>query len=216
MFFNRLVNVVQYVTLAAVAFFVGMLVFYDPAEPTVDMASVDPAGNDLGAQLYEVKCSGCHGLEGEGTYAPELADGAVLRAFPDEADEIALVTAGSGGGAMPGFAGELTAEEIAAIVAFTREEMAGAPSAAAAESADPALIAAGAAIYEETCGGCHGADGEGGFGPQLAGGEVVANYPDVADQIAVVTAGRGSMPSYDGKMSPEDIEAVVAYTRTMP
>ena len=40
-------------------------------------------------------------------------------------------------------------------------------------------------------------------------------YPDPADQIAVVTNGRGGMPAFGEKLSEEEIAAVVEYTRTV-
>ena len=71
----------------------------------------------------------------------------------------------------------------------------------------------GAAIFASNCATCHGADGEGSLGPQLAG-KVAAKFPDVADQIAVVTNGRNGMPSFEGGLSKEQIQQVVEYTRT--
>ena len=38
-------------------------------------------------------------------------------------------------------------------------------------------------------------------------------FPDANDQIAVVTKGRGSMPSFADSLTPEQIAAVVDYTR---
>jgi mono/diheme cytochrome c family protein len=73
--------------------------------------------------------------------------------------------------------------------------------------------APGATIFSESCAGCHGADGAGGVGPKLAG-QVVDDFPDAADEIAVVTNGRRSMPSFEGTLTPEEIEQVVEYTRT--
>jgi mono/diheme cytochrome c family protein len=72
---------------------------------------------------------------------------------------------------------------------------------------------AGAAIYSTRCAGCHGADGGGGFGPTLGGGVVAAKYPNAADQVAVVTKGRGSMPTFGDSLTAEQIAAVVSYTR---
>ena len=40
-----------------------------------------------------------------------------------------------------------------------------------------------------------------------------AASPIPADQIAVVTKGRGSMPSFADSLTPEQIAAVVDYTR---
>jgi mono/diheme cytochrome c family protein len=71
----------------------------------------------------------------------------------------------------------------------------------------------GQAIFETRCARCHGTDGAGGFGPALAG-VVVEAFPDPADQEAVVANGRGSMPAFDDTLTPEQISAVVEYTRT--
>ena len=73
----------------------------------------------------------------------------------------------------------------------------------------------GAAIFGARCAGCHGGDGSGGIGPRLAGGRVVQQFPDAADQIAVVTNGRTAMPSFAAKLTEGEIAAVVEYTRTI-
>ena len=83
------------------------------------------------------------------------------------------------------------------------------PDVVAAAGAD------GAAVFGQSCAGCHGGDGSGGIGPRLAGGRVVANFPDPQDQIAVVTNGRGGMPAFAERLSAEEIAAVVEYTRTV-
>jgi mono/diheme cytochrome c family protein len=71
----------------------------------------------------------------------------------------------------------------------------------------------GASIYSASCATCHGAGGQGGVGPALAG-NVVDEFPDVADEIAVVTNGRGGMPSFGSRLTDEEIAQVVEYTRT--
>jgi mono/diheme cytochrome c family protein len=71
----------------------------------------------------------------------------------------------------------------------------------------------GQAIFSTRCASCHGADGGGGFGPALAG-VVTKRFPNPADQQAVVANGRGSMPSFSDSLTPEQIAAVVAFTRT--
>jgi mono/diheme cytochrome c family protein len=72
-----------------------------------------------------------------------------------------------------------------------------------------------ATVFGDNCATCHGGDGSGGIGPRLAGGRVVTVYPDPADQIAVVTNGRGGMPAFGDQLSAEEIAAVVDYTRTV-
>jgi mono/diheme cytochrome c family protein len=71
----------------------------------------------------------------------------------------------------------------------------------------------GAAIYSANCAGCHGATGGGAVGPALGGGAVVESLPDEADQIQVITDGRGGMPSFGGRLSEAEIQAVTDYTR---
>ena len=103
------------------------------------------------------------------------------------------------------------------VLLFTNDPTAppAAATPAAAATGDsvaaPALDAA--ALYGSSCGGCHGGDGSGGIGPRLAG-RVVAAYPDPAAQIVVVTDGRGGMPGFGGRLSEEEIAAIVDYTRT--
>lgn len=87
------------------------------------------------------------------------------------------------------------------------------PPAAAADVDIPAAIDA-AALYGQSCAGCHGGDGSGGIGPPLKSARVLERFPAIADQIAVVTNGRGSMPSFGSRLGAGEIDAIVEYTRT--
>ena len=89
------------------------------------------------------------------------------------------------------------------------------PPAAPAAVVEAAGGVDGATVFGDNCAVCHGGDGSGGIGPRLAGGRVVTVYPDPADQIAVVTTGRGGMPAFGEQLSEEEIAAVVDYTRTV-
>jgi mono/diheme cytochrome c family protein len=71
----------------------------------------------------------------------------------------------------------------------------------------------GAEIYAANCARCHGTDGGGGIGPQLSDGAVVAAYPDPVDEAIVINDGQGAMPGFEGVLTPEQIKAVVDYTR---
>ena len=88
------------------------------------------------------------------------------------------------------------------------------------EPAQPAPVPAagsanaGATLYSTRCASCHGSDGGGSFGPALGGGVAVGRFPNAADQITVVSQGRGSMPSFADSLTHEQIAAVVEYTRT--
>jgi len=68
-------------------------------------------------------------------------------------------------------------------------------------------------VYVSNCARCHGQEGQGGIGPQLAG-QVTTDFPDAKDEIALVRTGRDGMPSFARQLSPTEIEDVVAYTRT--
>jgi|SRR6185436_9080421 len=84
----------------------------------------------------------------------------------------------------------------------------------------PALYADGAATFKSKCAMCHGPDGAG----QTAMGKSLklrdlrsAEVQKQTDAALVkwITDGKGKMPSYKGKLAPADIDAVVAYIRTL-
>jgi mono/diheme cytochrome c family protein len=80
------------------------------------------------------------------------------------------------------------------------------------EALDPAVLEAGGELYTSHCAACHGREGQGGTGPRLAG-TVVTLYPAVADQIRIVADGRNGMRAFGGRLTDEEIAAVVAFTR---
>lgn len=100
-----------------------------------------------------------------------------------------------------------------AVSAGVAGVLAGCSSSPAVPS-DPTL-AKGQQVYNQNCASCHGEKGEGVVGPRLIG--VAQTYPDIDKQIAVITNGvkGSSMPAWKDKLSPEDIKAVTAYTRSL-
>jgi mono/diheme cytochrome c family protein len=77
---------------------------------------------------------------------------------------------------------------------------------------DPVLVE-GRDVWSSQCARCHGASGGGGSGPKLSDGRADELYPDVADMETVIAEGRNAMPAFGGSLSPEEIDAVIAYTR---
>lgn len=71
--------------------------------------------------------------------------------------------------------------------------------------------ASGAELFASNCARCHGAEGQGGVGPSLAG--IARTFPEVDGQIAFVSNGGGGMPRFGDLLSDADIRAVVEYTR---
>ena len=81
----------------------------------------------------------------------------------------------------------------------------------------PAFAADGAATFKTKCAMCHGADGtkeNPGMGVKSLAGPDVQKQSD-ADLVATVSKGKGKMPGYAGKLSDEDIKAVVAFVHTL-
>jgi len=78
---------------------------------------------------------------------------------------------------------------------------------------DPVLVA-GREVWADNCVRCHGADGGGGRGPKLKNGAVAFKYPNVDVQRSIVIQGlNGKMPGFRTVLTPDEIEAVVDYTR---
>lgn len=96
-------------------------------------------------------------------------------------------------------------------------------------------IQQGAQVFAKNCSPCHGAQGEGGVGPKLAGGEAKLTFPNQADHIAWVDTGSaphkgqpygdpnrpggqhiarsGGMPPFKGTLTDAEIQNVVTFER---
>ncbi len=79
-------------------------------------------------------------------------------------------------------------------------------------AAAPALPGAptpdGAQLFEANCATCHGASGQGGSGPALAGNPRATNVPNVRDAVSF---GRGMMPGFQGRLGSDQIDALVTF-----
>lgn len=79
---------------------------------------------------------------------------------------------------------------------------------------DPAVMASiesewpaiGPALYTNNCAGCHGAEGEGGAGPALAGNSHIMGDP--AYVYNIINKGKGGMPAFGGTLADNEIYAV--------
>lgn len=77
----------------------------------------------------------------------------------------------------------------------------------------PAPDATGTEIYAQLCANCHSADLSGGLGPALGPGSNAAEQDDAFLELTI-TRGRGRMPSFDGKLSDEQLQRLIAYIRS--
>ncbi len=109
--FKLVVNVVEVLVLVGVVVFVVELFANEPGSGAA-------AKSGPGYDLYVSHCARCHGQEGEGGIGVKLSGGAVVDAFPDEADEIRVVENGRVG--MPAFKDKLSESEIRDVVKYTR------------------------------------------------------------------------------------------------
>jgi mono/diheme cytochrome c family protein len=109
----------------------------------------------------------------------------------------------------------LTAAALGALVILLSACSGGEPPAVPedADGSQDSVLVMGRDVYGERCAACHAADGSGKRGPKLADGRVVERYPEVEEQIIVVSDGSGGMPAFGSKLTEAEIEAVVRYTR---
>jgi mono/diheme cytochrome c family protein len=99
-----------------------------------------------------------------------------------------------------------------------------------AKVASNSPVTVGAGIYTSIgCAGCHGANGEGGVGPQLNNGAVLKQWPNLQDHInwvhtggathigqtigGVVVTASNAMPAFNGVLKDTEIADVVCYER---
>ena len=75
--------------------------------------------------------------------------------------------------------------------------------------------AAGEATFKSKCAMCHGATGAG----DTPAGKSMKVAPlakmSEADMVAIITSGKGKMPSYKGKLTDAQITDLVSYIRTL-
>ncbi|MBI3961974.1 MAG: c-type cytochrome [Deinococcus sp.] len=169
-----------------------------PAKPLIDVAAV-----------FAANCQVCHGANGQGGFGPALARPELLDTLTDAAIT-ATITDGRPGTPMRSWQDALSAEEIAALVELLR----GWQRAAAARTDTAAALSSAAAIFAARCAACHGPGGSGGFATDLRRPEYLA--ATTAEELAAVIAtGRPgtAMPAWQGRLSPEEIAALVAYLR---
>jgi mono/diheme cytochrome c family protein len=152
--------------------------------------SSPPSG---GADIYSSNCAGCHGDSGQGGAGPSLQTSTL------SSSAISTIVA-DGSGGMPGFSSSLDAVQIADVASHT----------ASLQNTDDTTPDAGtdaAAAYAIECAGCHGADGEGGFGPSLQALTMSAN-----EIQTVIADGFGAMGGFSDALTPEQISQLAAFS----
>jgi mono/diheme cytochrome c family protein len=156
-----------------------------------------------GQEIYTAQCAECHAADGTGEVpaARNFRDLDYMRG-ETPANFYAAVTEGRG--EMPGFNDSLSSDERWDVVFYIWRL-----------STTPVVLQAGQVVYDGQCANCHGSDGSG----ELLGS---ADFTDLRqmDQLAprdlylTVTQGRGSMPSWQARLSQDQRWSVIDYLRT--
>lgn len=125
-----------------------------------DSQTSKPEDQSPGRQLFEQRCSTCHGLDAGGAMGPNI-QGIPFRLGADPVK--AIIKNGMSGGGMPAFAGQLDDAQIQQIVDYllTLQRKDSAPI-----TGNPAK---GKEVYDASgCASCHTIEGQGGdAGPEL-------------------------------------------------
>jgi cytochrome c oxidase cbb3-type subunit 3 len=193
----------------------------------------DQAQIELGARLYAENCSVCHGETGEGRVGATLAkDWPSIR--PDLRVRSTIENGITGTPMVPwgqSNGGPLSAEEIDALVAYILTWESGGPRYIAPTptfSARPLITAIpdvegdpnqGAALFDQNCVVCHGADGQGRVGAALA-----KNFSSVRPDLTVKNTisngiANSPMPAWSqakgGPLTEQEINDLTAFVLTL-
>ncbi len=209
-------------TVIALVFSVGILVAFqiyilrEPNRIQAVLAADQAEQVTRGQKLFADNCATCHGKNGEGDIGPALNS----RKFLQTADDsviFGLIGSGVPGTGMPSWAqangGPFTDEQINDLVGFIRHWQATATDVAKpTPTPNPAL---GATIFNSVCYVCHGVNGVGtDRAPALNSQALLSQFDDNWFR-QTISQGRPSqgMPTWGKVLSPEQINAVVAYIR---
>ena len=169
-----------------------------------------------GQQLFADNCATCHGKNGEGDVGPALNSKKFLQST-DDGVIFSVIGSGVPGTGMPSWAqgngGPFTDEQISDLVGFIRHWQATATD--VAKPTPTPNPAQGATIFKSVCYACHGANGEGtDRAPALNDQKLLSQFDDNWFR-QTISQGRPSkgMPTWGKVLSPEQINAVVAYIR---
>lgn len=168
-----------------------------------------------GAAVFRNWCAPCHGAGAGGVvgHYPNLLDDdwlwggtaadirqTVTHGIRDAADEDSRYSQ------MPAFGEMLEPAQIDDLVQYVLS-LSGQPH-------DAALAAEGGPLFADNCASCHGETGTGGreFGaPNLTDGIWLYGGDPVSIRTTIEKARFGVMPSFTGRLSPEDIAKVAVY-----
>jgi cytochrome c oxidase cbb3-type subunit 3 len=211
----------------AMVFDLGLM----PREPVTVEISVEildfirllPDGEKLAnaATTYGAYCIACHGENGLGTELAPVLNDADLRAGADIETLTRSISQGVPSTLMAGWNGVLTTTEVDDLITLILKWDTLPEDAIPAPPEQPIVITdqlleAGAALFTQNCAWCHGSEGQGTRrGPAINVQSFFEKVTNDAAAIQIVTMGvpDTSMPSWGNRLSPSEIEAIVAFIR---
>lgn len=174
-----------------------------PAALGVTFPSRKPSAQG-GEDLYREHCANCHGVDGKGTVpgARNFSDADYIRG---ESPVRFYQIISDGRGSMPGFRDNLPEDERWDLTLYIWHF-----------ATAPQILDQGKVIYERDCAACHGPDGKG----VVPGAADFTDFEWMAvhaarDFFQVVTEGRGTMPGWQGRLSPDERWAAIEYLRSL-
>jgi len=174
---------------------------------------------ERGRETYGRLCATCHGVSGNGYVAdnaPSLRSTTFLATATDAFLEAAILR-GRPGTAMGAYAqtsgGPVGQREVSDLIAFLRE---GGPTLDPPQATRTGDATRGGAVYEKFCQRCHGTKTQRVSAIHLANPVLLETASDAFLRRAI-EAGRlpTSMAAWKDTLTPEQIDDVVAYVRSM-
>lgn len=174
------------------------------ATPIAELAQ-DNTAMKMGMRLFANNCAVCHGADGGGAYGfPDLRDDDWLYGGDPETIKETLISGRNGN--MPAWGPIIGESKVLAVSEYVLS--------LSGNAGDAALVERGAAVYQQNCAACHGADGT---------GNQALGAPDLTDDIWLYAGGqegvrqsvRGGranvMPMQRDKLQEGKIHVLAAY-----
>lgn len=179
------------------------------------------ASAQVGGKLFSARCASCHGAGGEGGIGSRLNSDSFLR-MADDRFLFDAVSKGRPGTAMPAWY-FLAPRDLADLIKFMRGWQKG-PAVAVDRAPRRGEPEFGRLIYDKACLSCHGPEGRGGAGGQIANPMFLASATDefLWRTIARGKQGSGMRGFLEGQsmgalmpLNSSDIDHVVSYLRSL-
>jgi cytochrome c oxidase cbb3-type subunit 3 len=177
------------------------------AASTGSSSAAQTDANAHGRAIFQTYCSVCHGAKGEGFIGPRIGG------IPWTASSLGTIVHNglSGYGGMPAFSKDSVSDgDVAAIAGYLGSVAATATASPPASTSNSSPDAArGAKLYASNCAACHGAQGQGGFGPSLHNEKSRKNFNAAVSWIENPAP---PMPKlYPSAISKQDVEDIAAF-----